>query len=110
MRKPQVEHLRNDITLTSDPPQGSIMYHLISIMFILMSRTEPLCRDLQEPRGGAFKNFPFTLRHRVVFSNVFTLETLVATIEPESVDRHQKQRSLQCYLSFSLYMNNSNIV
>lgn len=53
MRKPQVEHLRNDITLTSVPPQGSIMYHLISIMFILMSRTELLCRDLPEPHGSA---------------------------------------------------------
>lgn len=53
MRKPQVEHLRNDITLTSVPPQGSIVYHLISIMFILMSRTEPLCRDLPEPHGSA---------------------------------------------------------
>lgn len=53
MRKPQVEHLQNDITLTSAPPQGSIMYHLISIMFILMSRTEPLCRDLHEPHGSA---------------------------------------------------------
>lgn len=41
MRKPQVEHLWNDITLTLASPEGAIMYHLISIMFFLMTRIEP---------------------------------------------------------------------
>lgn len=41
MRKPQVEHLWNDITLTLVSPRGAIMYHLISILFFLMTRTEP---------------------------------------------------------------------
>lgn len=42
MRKPQVEHLWNDITLTLVSPEGAIMYHLISIMFFLMTRIEPV--------------------------------------------------------------------
>lgn len=41
MRKPQVEQLWNDITLTLVSPEGVIMYHLISIMFFLMTRIEP---------------------------------------------------------------------
>lgn len=38
MRKPQVEHLWNYITLTAVPPEGAIVYHLIPIMFLLMNR------------------------------------------------------------------------
>ena len=43
MRKPQVEHLWNDITLTLVSPEGAIIYHLISILFFLMTRIQCQC-------------------------------------------------------------------
>lgn len=42
MRKPQVEHFWNDTALTLALPQGTAMKHLISIMFILMTRIESM--------------------------------------------------------------------
>lgn len=111
MRKPQVEHLQNDITLTSTPPQGSIMYHLISIMFILMSRTEPLCRDLHEPHGSAHRSgvgdggFSRYVTERLVAM----LEALGATIE--TLNRETLENMVEYnIMNLLLITNNLNII
>lgn len=87
MRKPQVEHLWNDITLTLVSPEGAIMYHLISIMFLLMT-IEPVC--------WCYCSYCIT------YLGYMTVNRGVNFMSPSSNSEEEPAVSCQCCQSFSV--------